>query len=367
MGSDLYYPYLLGGGERRMYEIAIRLARKHEIHMVTRRLEKLPDYELHKGVHIHRVFTRSGSTRLTSITDGCYFMVNSLRKAFELDIFDIYAPQQFFPIPPLWLVSRAKKKPIVVTIHDVYGKTWTQKYGLKGTPMLVFEKLMLKLPYTKIITVSNASRKKLIAEGVPPDRIEVIPNGVSLKEFEGVKVRKPEKPRIIYLGRLVGYKHVEDLLVAFSKLRLDAELYIVGEGEKRTELEKLAKQLGIEGKVTFTGFVDESRKIKLLKSSHLFVLPSTTEGFGISLLEAMASGVPFVASEIEPLLETSGGKGGLFFKPRDCSDLANKISQLLEDQNLQRKCTREGLKRARDFDWEVIAEKTERVFETLGG
>ena len=288
MGSDLYHPYLLGGGERRMYEIAIRLAKEHEVHMITRKIKGLPDYELHQKVHVHRIFVPSGSTKLTSFIDGFRFMIGSAKKALNLRTFDIYAPQQFFPIPSFWLASKIRGKPIVVTIHDVYGKTWTQKYGIRGSSMLIFEKIMIRLPYTRIITVSNASRKKLIAEGVPPEKIEVVPNGVDLKMFKRVKAKKSKKPRVIYLGRLVGYKHVDDLLVAFSRLKMDAELYIVGEGEEKAELEKLAKHLGIEKKVIFTGFVDEPRKIELLKSSHLLVLPSTTEGFGISLLEAMA-------------------------------------------------------------------------------
>lgn len=365
MGSDLYFPHLLGGGEKRMHEIAKRLARKHEVHVVTRRFGRLPSFEVYGGVYIHRVFVPSAQVRLDSISDGISYMFASLEKGFKLGDFDLYAPQQFFPIFPLWWIAKTKKKPIVVTIHDVYGKTWTQKYGFKGSSMIAFEKLMIELPYTKVITVSVASKKKLVMMGVPSKKIEVIPNGVDLVTFNKVKTEKSEKPRIIYVGRLVKYKHVDDLIVAFSKLDLDAELYIVGDGQERVNLEVLVRKLGVDNKVTFTGFVDERRKIELLKSSHVLVLPSTTEGFGIVLVEAMAAGIPFVASEIEPLVEITDKKGGLFFRPCDSTDLANKLSSLLRNEELQKNLAKEGFKQALKYDWENISKKVEEIYMTV--
>jgi 1,4-alpha-glucan branching enzyme len=74
MASDLFHPFLLGGGEARMYETARRLARKHEIHILTRRFKGLPSYEVHEGIHIHRVFVPSTGVRLESPTDGTAFM-----------------------------------------------------------------------------------------------------------------------------------------------------------------------------------------------------------------------------------------------------------------------------------------------------
>ena len=70
MASDLFHPFLLGGGEKRMYEIARRLAKKHEIHVLTRRFRGLPGYEVHEGVHIHRVFVPSAGIKIESFVDG---------------------------------------------------------------------------------------------------------------------------------------------------------------------------------------------------------------------------------------------------------------------------------------------------------
>lgn len=367
MASDLFYPFLLGGGEKRMYEIARRLAKKHEIHILMRRFKGLPSHEVHEGLHIHRIFVPSGRINLRSLVDGSTFMANTLFKGLNLGDFDLYAPQQFFPILPLWLIAKAKRKPLVATIHDVYSETWLQKYGLKSIPMVFFERVMLKLLYTKVITVSNFSRKKLIESGVPPHRVEVIPNGVDVEKYDEVKIRKSDKPRVIYVGRLIRYKHVDDLLIAFSRLDLDAELYVVGEGPEKENLEALAKKLGIDKKVAFTGFMSEPRKIELLKSSHVLVLPSTTEGFGIVLVEAMAAKTPVIAADIPVLRElVKDGETGLLFKPRDVEELKTKLALMLGDRTLRDRFSKNAYNLVKkEFTWDRIVEKLEDLYSTI--
>jgi glycosyltransferase involved in cell wall biosynthesis len=361
MASDLFHPFLLGGGETRMYETARRLAKKHEIHVITRRFKGSPSYEVHEGVHIHRVFVPSAGVKLESAFDGSAFMVSALLRGLKIGDFDLYAPQQFFPIFPSWVIAKARRKPLVATIHDVYRETWLQKYGLKGSLMNVFERVMLKLPYTRVITVSDSSKKKLIESGVPGSIIENIPNGVDLDKYDKVKVKKSDRPHVIYVGRLIGYKRVDDLLVAFSKLDLDAELYIVGEGPEREKLEALARKLNIDGKVTFTGFIDERKKIELLKSSHVLVLPSSTEGFGIAVIEAWASLTAVIVSDIPALTEVvEGGRAGLLFKLGSIEDLGAKMKLVLKDENLRNKLSSSGYKLVKEkYSWDNIAKEIE--------
>ena len=364
IGSDYFYPILPGGGEKRMYEIGRRLAKNHEVHVITRKLANLTSYEKHENMYIHRVYVPSKRVALESFINGLFFMGGAFFKSLDLGRFDVYAPQNFFPVPPVWMVSKQMSTPTVVTIHDVfYVGEWIQQYGVKGSLMVLFEKMTLKLPYTKVITVSNASKEKLVMKGVPKEKIEVIPNGVDLETFDRVEVKKSEKPRIIYVGRLIRYKHVDDLLVAFSRLDLDAELYIVGEGPERKNLEALAGKLRVNDKVTFTGFVSEAHKIKLLKSSHVLVLPSTTEGFGIALVEAMAAKTPVIAADIPALRElVKDGKVGLLFKPRNIDELKAKIERLLIDAELQKKLSEIGYDLAKmKFAWDEIAKEVESL------
>ena len=364
MASDYYHPLPLGGGEKRMHEIAKRLAKNNEIHLITRRLAGTTGYERHQGVHIHRVFVPSKGIALESPINGLFFMLTAFLKALSLGPFDLYAPHQFFPLIPMWAVARLRGKPVNATIHDVYAEGWAKQYGLKGSLMALFERVTLKLPYDRVTTVSASAREKLLACGVPAERIEIIPNGVDLEAFDGVEVEKSERPRVIYVGRLIGYKHVDDLLVAFSKLDLDAELYIVGEGPERKNLEDLAKKLKIDRNVTFTGFVDERKKIELLKSSHVLVLPSSTEGFGIAVIEAWASRTAVIVSDISALHElVEEGKTGLSFKLGDIEDLRAKLKQVLKDEKLQNKLSKNGHDLVREkFTWDKVASKVEKTY-----
>jgi glycosyltransferase involved in cell wall biosynthesis len=366
MVSDYFHPYLLGGGERRMYEIAKRLAKRHEVHVVTRRLGSAPAYERHEGIHIHRVFTPSRKPALESFVDGLCFMLAAFFKVLRLGDFDWYAPQQFFPLVPIWVASRVKGRPIVATIHDVYGGRWIENYGLRSCPMILFEHISLRLPYSKIVTISKASKGKLVASKVPEWRIEIIPNGVDLAAFNGVKVEKSRKPRVIYVGRLIGYKHIDDLLRAFSGLDLDAELYVVGEGPERKRLEGLVEELGLRERVTFTGFVDERRKMEFLKSSWALVLPSSIEGFGIVVVEAWASHTAVVVSDIPALgALVEDGKTGLIFKLRDVKGLKEKLERMLRDEGLRERLSKEGYELVkRIFDWNKVAAETELIFKT---
>jgi len=361
MVSDYFYPFLFGGGERRMYELAKRLARRHEVHIITRRLADSARYEQHEGIHIHRIFVPSRRITLESFINGLFFMLGVLFKSLRLGEFDVYSPQQFFPLPPTWVASKVRGRPTVATIHDVYASGWVQQYGFKGSLMALFENATLKLPYAKVVTVSNPSKEKLVASGISGERIEVIPNGVDIAAFDEIKAKKSGRSRIIYLGRLIEYKHVDDLFVAFSKLDLEAELYVVGEGPEKENLKELSRSLGIENRIFFAGFVDERRKIELLKSAQALVLPSTVEGFAIVLIEGMAAGTPVITADIPAVhVSVRDGETGLLFKPRDIKGLKTKLERLLRDKDLRSKLSQKGYELVKkEFIWDKIAEKVE--------
>jgi glycosyltransferase involved in cell wall biosynthesis len=161
---------------------------------------------------------------------------------------------------------------------------------------------------------------------------------------------------------------VGDLLKAVAIVKKDipdVACKIIGSGPEEKHLKSLAMRLGLQKNVKFLGFVEEHKEvIKILKASHVFCLPSVVEGFGLVLLEAMASKVPYVASEIEPLVETTDRKGGLFFKPRDHRDLADKLLQILKDRNVYKKCVKEGSQHVQNYAWGSIVEKIEDVYES---
>ena len=148
----------------------------------------------------------------------------------------------------------------------------------------------------------------------------------------------------------------------------DSELVIVGDGVMRRELEELSRKYEVKGHVKFVGFVDENLKPLYYKAADVFCLPSiiTSESFGIVNLEAMACGVPVVASKIGGIPDVvKNGKTGILVPPRDPKALAEAIICLLQDENVRRKMGRNARKKAENYSWKRIAEKYERVYEEL--
>jgi glycosyltransferase involved in cell wall biosynthesis len=363
---DYFYPLLIGGGEKYIYEISKRLAKDNEVHVITKRLKGLPRYEEHENIHIHRIFVFP-EERNVPFVNILLFMLGSFFKSLRLGNFDIYHSYPYSSLLPTFISSKIVGKPNVVTIYDVYASIWAKLYGVRGHLNNFFERAIIRFPYTKILTISNSTKEKLVALGAHEEKIEITYCGVDMSAYDQVSVAKSGKPRMIYVGRLVPDKHVDDLLVALSKLNFDAELYVVGEGPEKRDLKKLAENLGIKNKVHFTGFIDEKRKIELLKSAHVLVLPSTVEGFGIVLIEAMAAGAPVLVADIPALRELiENGQTGLLFKARNVDELKAKLELVLKEEDLRARLSKNGYNMVRrNFTWDKVAERVEDVFKNL--
>ena len=134
-------------------------------------------------------------------------------------------------------------------------------------------------------------------------RIKLIPNWIDVKEIEGIKVprRRSTRPRILFVGRLHRVKRVDLLIRAFHLIHernSHVDLYILGDGDQRQALVKLANDLGLSGNIHFLGYVDQTAVFRMMKLSDVFVLPSKIEGNPRVIIEAMANKVPIVATSV---------------------------------------------------------------------
>ncbi|MGB2841637.1 MAG: glycosyltransferase [Halobacteriota archaeon] len=157
------------------------------------------------------------------------------------------------------------------------------------------EKLTTKLTEGNV-AVSERTKADLERIGVTGD-VQVIPNGIDFGEIEKIRASEEESD-IIFAGRLIKEKNVDVLIKAVELVKKeipDVKCMIIGDGPEKSELEKLAADLGLDGNVKFTGFLEDYNEvISCMKSSKVFVLPSIREGFGIVALEANACGLPVV-------------------------------------------------------------------------
>jgi glycosyltransferase involved in cell wall biosynthesis len=177
-------------------------------------------------------------------------------------------------------------------------------------------------------------------------------------------------PFILYVGRIQARKNLRRLVEAYARLRkqgLEAKLVLVGKKDWQAGqlLEKI-RELGLEDCVIFPGFVPFDDLPIFYNAAEVFVFPSFFEGFGLPVVESMASGVPTITS-FGSSLEEVAGDGALLIDPRDTGSITDALGKVLGDPGLQRNLTARGLKRTKDFTAGNLAEKTLAVYRSLAG
>lgn len=200
----------------------------------------------------------------------------------------------------------------------------------------------------RFVAVSEAVARELAARGTPADRITVIPNGVDVGRLEARSrsdlgdAVPAGSPLVGYLGRLERVKGTEEFLRAAAKLAErypDAAFVVAGEGSLREESEKLVGVLGIAERVTFAGHVPDPAP--WLAAMDVVVVPSLSEAFGLTAIEAMALEVPVVASDVGGLSEVvSDGETGLLVAAGDTKGIAAAVSRLVDDAELAQRLVR---------------------------
>ena len=227
----------------------------------------------------------------------------------------------------------------------------------------------------KIITISNYSKKDIIGMfKVAEGKIEVVYLGVD-KRYHPVESNLKEvtskyginKRYILYIGNLSPHKNIRGLITAYSKLpdniKDEYDLVIGGKKDRNyLDLYKLTKDLDLEDKVIFTGFIEEDDLPLIYSGAELFAFPSFYEGFGLPPLEAMACGTTVVASNAASLPEVVGD-AGLLVSPENIEELYRVIWQVLTNSKLKKNLTQKGLERVKLFNLEKTGKEILEVLE----
>jgi glycosyltransferase involved in cell wall biosynthesis len=232
----------------------------------------------------------------------------------------------------------------------------------------------------KIICVSESTRRDALHfYALPPETVVVIPEGVE-PHFQAItdpaqldviraKYKLPIR-FILYVSTIEPRKNLITLLEAYAVLRRSLpEVGLVIAGGKGWLYEGFfdrLRTLGLEPQVTLTGFVPEADLPALLSCAEVFAYPSVFEGFGLPPLEAMACGVPVVASNASSIPEVVG-EAGLLIEPKDVAAWIEALSGVLLNPALRDDLRTRGLKRAARFTWEAAARQTLAVYHSLAG
>jgi glycosyltransferase involved in cell wall biosynthesis len=368
---EYFYPHI-GGAETWSANIAECLAKAgHYVEVFAYRIPGATKDQVSSGVRIHWIGrplaiaeSRPSFTRF--LIHSTYSALSLIRYGVRFDL----VIGQFMPLLSLRFVSRLLRIPIIAIFHDICGfeSGMKQKGAPRGWIRCVFgDFLVTRLQYDGIVAVSDATKTKLRRFGCRTSEIAVVRNAVDIDLIDSVSSKRmPEQ--ICFCGRLVSYKHVDELLKAFAKVHEyepKATLLVIGDGEERAALEALAHSLGIADLVRFTGFVDNREKFRLMKSCSVLVLPSTAEGWGIVITEAIFCGLRTIGCNIPALRE----QGRLFrslqlVQPHTIDDLANAIRESLRtscDSDL----SSDSAQVRSNFTWEKRAEELERFLNRV--
>lgn len=274
-----------------------------------------------------------------------------------------------------YLTPLLHRIPFVLTVHDMLPYEFPGSYSdaQKRWVKKNFEKAVKRAE--KIVVVSKSAKSDVLKHfKIDPEKIEVIYNGVDEKFFQKIDSRKAKKyreryqldfPFILYAGNVRPHKNIERLIECFDELSdppFDKyKLVIAGYDLIRNKgLRRMINRKKLQNRVRFIGYTDQVAY--LYKLSEIFVNPSLYEGFGVSILEAMAIGTPVVASNKSAIPEVAGD-AALLVDPYNTLEMVSAIKKILTEKSVRNKYIRAGKHRAAEFAWTDSVSRLVRVYK----
>ncbi len=358
---DLRHPEA-GGAEKHLHEMARRwVAQGHEVTLLCGQPPGglLPREEVIEGVRVARL-----GGRYTVYPAVAIAYLLRYRRWADVVVDDVNGVPFFTPL--------YVKKPKVVIIHHLVKGIFYLELPPLGALIGDLAERLLPALYGRevIVTVSPSTREELVAAGFERERIRIIHHGVDIDLFRPRGDPKYGK-NLICLGRLKRYKGLDLVVEAFDEVlsrHPEAHLHIVGQGEERSAVEEQVLARELKDAVTLHGFLPQGALVSLMQRCCLVVTATQKEGWGLTLLEAMASGLPAVAFDVpgvRDVVET--GSNGVLVSGRAPGDLARAISDLLNDGEKLRYLGKGARAFAVGFSWDRTAMEYMDLFKATTG
>jgi glycosyltransferase involved in cell wall biosynthesis len=347
-----------GGAEIHLHEIFGRLAsRGHDVTLLCSGWPGAPARVELDGMHVHRVGTRYTFPLLAR----SYYRRHLRAARHDVLVEDINKVPLF---TPLWGARR-----VAVVVPHLFGGTAFQEVPAPVAAVVWLAERPLPLLYRGLPfeAISESTADDLAARGVPRESVRVIYCGIDTASYTPAPAERSPVPMFAYLGRIKKYKGVDLVIRAFAALgHPTATLQIAGAGDYRAELERLARSLDLTSRVQFLGRISESEKLSLLRRAWGLVLASPKEGWGITNLEAAASGTPVVASNSPGIRESvRDGETGYLVPHGDIRAMADAMRRLAESPTLVARLGAAGRVFAETFTWARAASETEAHLERV--
>jgi len=367
--SQAYHPAVGGVTEHVDASAHALRARGHDVSVITSHFSEraygpapangYPVFRLGQNLSV----PYNGAENNLTVGFGLRPKLEALFERERFDLLHVHCPVS--PVLPL-LALRIAKQPVVGTFHS----TVTSDLAFR-----LFRKVLLP-SYRRLdraLAVSEAARDCVLRHF--PGPVDILPNGVNLERFRpGLRRLErfdDETPNILFVGRHDPRKGLPELMAACQGLAQDAvpfRLVIVGDGPLRGRIEAMSHG-ALEGRVHFEGRVSNEKLPRYYASADVFCSPARGgESFGIVLLEAMACGVPIVATDLQGYRTVlTPGMEGLLVPPRDPASLQRALGRLLKHSSLRAELGARGIETSRRYAWPTIVERLEEIYGALVG
>ena len=342
---------------------------------LTNPIRGLKSLEFIDGVEVQRIpVLRKRQEFCSTFEMGTFVLSGLWHSLFQVREFKPDVVHVFFGIPdgPLgWTLKRVYGLPYLISLRGADVPSDEVKRFAKHYRILRPFVRWLWQDADALVAVSNGLRE-FAYETTPDVPIDVIPNAIELSIFRPPRQRTHDSPvRLLFVGRFNAFKNVETLLEAISHLNEmgvnNFELQLVGDGERRANLERLTIDKGLTRQVHFLGWVDRKAIVERYRQADMFVTATTWEGMPNTVLEGMACGLPVVATRASGLDElVKEGVNGYLVDINDSSTLANRLAELIENPYERHRMGKESRKIAeQEFAWEYITEQYVQIYERI--
>jgi len=371
--STAYYPFV-GGAEVAIKEITNRIG-DIQFDMITARLDsKLPVFERIGNVNVYRVgFGFKHFDKWWLMKFGGWKAIALHRKNHYDVTWSMMA--SWGGLAAWWFSIICPKVPLVVTLQEG-DEIDARKFGLVSLGW------RLILSRAKVVTViSNYLREEARRYGYKGEVI-LVPNGVDIEKFKrqnskGKNTSQNLREKLGFLekdivlittSRLVEKNGVGDIIEALRFLPENVKLLVAGVGELEQDFKFKISNLKLENRVKMLGFVDQKNLPKYLHASDIFVRPSLSEGMGISFLEAMATGLPIIATKVGGIPDfLTHERTGLFCEVKNPKSIAEQVKRLMTDRELKDRIIAGAKATVSTYDWKYILGKMENTLKSSIG
>jgi len=362
------FPPIGGGGANANYYILKEFARNGSLHVdLITSSDKSSDYihEFSENISIHRLNVGKKSFHYWTQKEVLTFIFRALpyiKALLKKQDYDLC--HTFFGFPSGYISYRFRKKiPYIVSLRGSDVPGFNKRFFIQ---YLFLTPLFKKIWKSADKVIANSEELRILAKKTTPVLpIEVIYNGIDIEEFCPAVNKESQQFKILCVSRLIGRKCIDYLLRALpavTGVHPHVYLDIVGEGNMEEELKNLSKDLKLQDKVSFKGYVSHEELPELYRNSDLFILPSLWEGMSNTLLEALSSGLPVIVTDTGGTAELVSDNG-IVIPKQDSNAISGAILKLISDSQLRVQMGRKSREIACSYSWENVARQYLNIYK----